>query len=124
MDWSLLLFALMMIESGGKDIVIGDGGKSYGCLQIQQCVIDDVNRIYGANFVHREAFDKQKALKIAMLYLSYQAKRYEKSTGKPADFQILARIWNGGPFGYRKPATLPYWFKVKKQIALLRAQKK
>ena len=34
--------------------------------------------------------------------------------------EARARIWNGGPQGYRKKATLKYWKKV--QIALTKIQ--
>ena len=33
----------------------------------------------------------------------------------PTD-EDIARIHNGGPNGYKNPATLPYWEKVKKYL--------
>jgi hypothetical protein len=120
MDWSLLLFALIMVESGGHNEAIGDNGRSLGCLQIQQCVIDDVNRLSGTKFVHKDALDRQKAIKICMIYLSQYSQVYEKATGKKATFEVLARIWNGGPYGYKKASTIKYWLKVKEAMELIK----
>ena len=30
--------------------------------------------------------------------------------------EMIARNWNGGPKGYRKNQTVPYWNKVKPQL--------
>jgi len=41
-----------------------------------------------------------------------------------SDEERLARIWNGGPNGHRKAATLKYWKKVEKKYnELLKARK-
>jgi hypothetical protein len=37
--------------------------------------------------------------------------------GTMADCEKLARIFNGGPFGYRKKATLMYWYKIRAELA-------
>ena len=36
--------------------------------------------------------------------------------GRSPTDQDLARIHNGGPNGYKNPATLGYWQKVKKYL--------
>lgn len=36
--------------------------------------------------------------------------------GHPVIDQDRTRIWNGGPIGWKKNATLGYWAKVNKQI--------
>lgn len=40
--------------------------------------------------------------------------RYAKQALKENDFEVLARIHNGGPAGAKKQATKKYWEKVKK----------
>jgi hypothetical protein len=35
---------------------------------------------------------------------------------KGASDEVLARIHNGGPKGYKKTATVKYWNKVKKEL--------
>lgn len=41
-------------------------------------------------------------------------KRYAKQALKENDFEVLARIHNGGPAGAAKQTTKKYWEKVKK----------
>ena len=43
-DYAILLAVLIQVESSGNNTAVGDNGKSVGCLQIQQGVIDDVNK--------------------------------------------------------------------------------
>ena len=38
----------------------------------------------------------------------------EKRLGRPVTDQDRARIHNGGPNGWKSPATIGYWSKVKK----------
>lgn len=87
----------------------GDGGRALGVLQIQMVVIDDVNRIYKTKYVHKDALDKKKAFEICRLYLGYWGAQYKKKTGKEPTDEVLARIWNGGPNGWKKKATDDYW---------------
>ena len=113
--------ALIQVESGGNVDAKGDNGKSLGCLQIRQCVVDDVNKHYPKYYrdrlyVHYDAFCKDKALEMCWLYLKYWCGVYQKKTGKKPTFEICARIWNGGPNGWKKKSTLKYWLKVKKQM--------
>jgi len=103
----LLIAALIAIESGGNDLAVGDGGKALGCLQIHELVILDVNRIYGLQFEHAHAMDRRTAKLICELYLRhYGAKLVNPSASD------LARIWNGGPFGYNKDSTAAYGDRV------------
>jgi len=87
----------------------GDGGKALGVLQIRQEVIDDVNRIYKTKYVHTDALNKTKAFEICKLYLKHWGARYRKETGLAPTDEVLARIWNGGPKGWKKTATVKYW---------------
>ena len=106
----LLLMAMIAVESGNNNLAVGDDGCGIGCLQIHKCVINDVNRIYGEKYRWPEsAFDRKMSITICELYLQHYAPQY-------ATDKQLARIWNGGPKGYKKTATLKYRNKVKKQI--------
>ena len=104
-----LIVAMMLVESGGNPNAIGDGGRALGVLQIHAGVVADVNRHHGMNYKHEDALDPVKAKKICRLYL----KTYAPAGASP---EILARIWNGGPSGHLKPATIQYWRKVKREI--------
>lgn len=100
-----LLDALQTVESGGNARAIGDGGKAVGILQIHPCVVSDVNRIHGTHYTLSDRLDPAKSREIARLYLSH----YCKTDSDEAN----ARIWNGGPRGAKRKATLAYWKKVR-----------
>jgi len=108
-----LIPLLMQIESNHNPNAIGDNGTAFGILQIREIYIKDVNRIYGTNFKVSDAYNVEKSIEITTLYLKHYGKRYEKLTGNTANMEILARIHNGGPNGFKKSATLPYLRKLK-----------
>lgn len=108
----LLLAALIFVESGGNDMSIGDHGQAFGCLQIHREIVLDVNRITGCHYKHADAFDRDKAIKIATIYLTY----YGEHIGHPPTLEDYARIWNGGPHGWRNPHTLNYWHRVQSAL--------
>lgn len=114
-DWTAFLDAVALVESGGKtDIAITDvnGKRSVGCLQIQQPYLTDSKMGYTLD----DMKDKAKAYEVAKAYLTRYGSAYTRKTGKPATFEILARIHNGGPSGWKKAATLPYANKVKAKL--------
>lgn len=113
-----LLDALEQVESGGNEHAIGDNGEALGCLQIHEMVIDEVNRIKGWQCDWEyHSFHRITARAICRAYLQHWGAVYERRhPGKTADDQVLARIWNGGPNGWHKPATLAYWTKVSKHL--------
>ena len=114
MSYLKLIMALIAVESGGDDNAIGDGGKALGCLQIHAIYVRDVNRIAGTEYTHTDAFDRVKSITMTGIYLAHYGKRYTRITGKPVTYEVLARIHNGGPDGWKKPATLKSWKKVRK----------
>ena len=87
----------------------GDHGTAWGVLQIRPPVIADVNRIYHTRYRHADAEDPAKAFKICQLYLTYWGAQYQKKTGKVPTDEVLARIWNGGPVGWKARSTRKYW---------------
>ena len=105
---SNLISALIIVESSGNDLAVGDGGKAIGPLQIHKAVILDVNRITGSNYRHSEMTNRAQARAVCEAYLRHY--------GKGATTEQLARRWNGGPKGDQKQATAAYWRKVQKEI--------
>ncbi len=106
-----LLEKLKIVESGNNPKKIGDNGRAYGILQIHKEVIDDVNQIYHTNFEHKDAFDERKSEIICKLYLMHYGSKLQDNLLTENN---LARIWNGGPKGYLKQATLSYVKKLNK----------
>jgi len=113
-----LIKALIVVESNGNDKAIGDRGKherAYGCLQIRKPCVDDVNRKFGTKYKAEDTLgNRQLSLWICQKYLELYAT--EDRLGKKPEAKDLARIWNGGPTGHKKQATLVYWNKVEKVL--------
>ena len=105
---SNLISALIIVESSGNDLAIGDGGRAIGPLQIHRGVVLDVNRITGSNYRHSEMTNRAQARAVCEAYLRHY--------GKGATTEQLARRWNGGPRGDTRPSTEAYWAKVKKHL--------
>jgi soluble lytic murein transglycosylase-like protein len=105
-----LIAALILVESAGNPAAVGDGGRALGILQIHAAVVQDVNRRYGTAYRHQDALDPDRAREICSLYIDMHAP-------PGASHETMARIWNGGPRGHRRSATLPYWRKVQDALA-------
>ena len=84
--WSVLLAALIEVESHGNPNAVGDHGKAIGCLQIHKEVVADVNHIYNTNFRHKTAFDPAVAKIIAELYLTHYGQWYKNQAWTGADY--------------------------------------
>lgn len=109
-----LISALIQVESSGRDNVVGDDGQAFGPLQIHQEMVDDVNRLYGTSYTHRDMFTRAKAVDVCHKYLDFYGS--EKRLGRPPTAQDHARIWNGGPAGWKRKATQGYWAKVRRHL--------
>jgi len=108
MNLNNLITALMLVESSGNDMAIGDNGRALGPLQIHRGVVLDVNRITGSNYRWESMTNRAAARAVCQAYLEHYGR------GKTTEQQ--ARIWNGGPTGDRKAVTLAYWRRVQKAI--------
>jgi hypothetical protein len=106
---SNLITALIIVESSGNDLAIGDQGRAIGPLQIHRAVVTDVNRITGSNYRHQDMTNRAQARAVCEVYLKHYGR------GKTTEEQ--ARIWNAGPQGHKKKtATEAYWAKVQKHL--------
>lgn len=113
---AMLLPSLAIVESNNNDYAIGDNGKAVGRYQIHQICIDDVNRITGGAYVVNDRYDPVKSAEIVSAYLYHYGLQYERQTGKSATIEVLARIYNGGPNGWKKNSTIKYWNKIQEVI--------
>ena len=105
---SNLITALIAVESSGNDLAIGDNGRALGPLQIHRGVVLDVNRLTGSHYRWEAMTNRVQARAVCEAYLRHY--------GKGKTTEQLARRWNGGPTGDRKPATVAYWTKVQKEL--------
>jgi soluble lytic murein transglycosylase-like protein len=107
-----LIAAIIMVESGGDDNAVGDGGKAVGPMQIWVNTVKDCNRIVGE--ARWSADDRTNREKSRAMFLTY-SRHYAKHTSDWTN-EGIARRWNGGPRGHKKAATEVYWVKVKAQL--------
>ena len=104
-----LLHAIHMVETGGRlGPIKGDGGAALGPLQIHRACWQDAN-LPGK---YEDVADLAYAKRVFAAYMARYAT--ESRLGRPVTDEDRARIWNGGPNGYKKRATLKYWEKVRK----------
>ena len=113
---AVLLSALIAVESGGRDDAVGRSGESIGVLQIHPSCLQDVNRVTGRAYALCDRWNTAKSKEICTAYLSHYGRLYERRTGRKADAEVLARMWNGGPRGYAKESTRRYWAKVQAEL--------
>lgn len=113
-----LVEALIQVESQGNDNAIGDKhleDKAYGCLQIRKPCVSDVNKIFGTNYTADQMLgNRQLSLWVFNKYMELYAN--VRKLGRPVTDEDRARIWNGGPTGYKRDSTIPYWEKVEKLL--------
>jgi hypothetical protein len=111
-----LLDAIWAVESGrGTNPRNGDGGKAVGPLQIHVGVVRDVNRVYGTSYRHADARDLTAAREICRLYLAHYAT--PARIGRAVTDRDRARIWNGGPDGWRQSCTAEYWSRIRRVMS-------
>ena len=111
-----IILALIAVESNGNDRAIGDDGLSYGCLQLHAAYVQDAAEYAKKDWTHEDAFDRETSIDIVLAYMSRYAT--EARLGRPVTAEDIARIHNGGPNGYKKPATEKYWQKVQARLNL------
>ena len=101
---------LATIESNQNPKAVGDNLQSIGVLQMQKAYVQDAAEYANEDWVHMDALDELTAIKIFRAYMARYAT--EKRLGRPVTLEDIARIHNGGPNGYKKLSTTPYWNKV------------
>jgi len=90
----------------------GDGGLARGPLQIHECAWLDVKRD-GEKYSDCEGLDY--SLEVFRRYMDRYAT--VERLGRTVTDEDRARIWNGGPNGFKKKSsTERYWEKIRKEI--------
>ena len=100
----------MVVESNQDPFAVGKHGE-LGVLQMTSAYVQDAAEFANKDWVHEDAIDRVTAVKI----FCADMRRYatEERLGRPVTLEDIARIHNGGPNGYKKESTIPYWNKVK-----------
>jgi hypothetical protein len=113
--------AIVAVESKGDVHAYNAHDGATGMAQIRSICLEDANRIAGlrgleTRFTASDRHNPKAARRIWNLYLGYYGKQYEKETGRKPTDEVFARIWNGGPTGWRKSSTRPYWGRVREAM--------
>jgi len=115
MTAAALLAAMILVESGGDPCAVNAAEDAAGVLQIRPVLVADVNRILAAPvFAERDRFCPAASREMWRVYLGHYGRRYERLTGRPMDAEAAARMWCGGPDGWRKAGTDDYWRRVQR----------
>lgn len=105
--------AIRFVEStDGRYLGDQDGGRSHGPYQISMAYLQDANEYLGTNYTLRQVIDDESVAREVMV--GYWNRYLPKD--REVTYELLARIHNGGPKGYEKESTLPYWEKVKAKM--------
>lgn len=108
------LKAIHMTETQRKHgPILGDGGRALGPLQIHKRYFNDAAEFdpsLGDDY--RKVANLQFAERVVTAYLN----RYASNAIVRNDYQMMARIHNGGPDGWKEKSTLKYWHRIKKYI--------
>lgn len=118
------------MESGGFEdprTAVGDNGASRGPYQIQRGYYNDAvewnpslldgGRSY-KNVMGPGSYCYSR--KVMQSYMDRYAT--EGRIGHPVTDEDIARIHNGGPYGYMKDSSRPFWDKVKTYLDKIKRQ--
>jgi len=108
---NLLVAAIIAVESGGNDWARGRASE-LGALQIRAGVVRDVNHRFGLQYKHNDMTNRAAAIHVFDCYMKMYAT--ENRLRRPVTDADRARIWNGGPDGWRKAATIGYAERVRR----------
>ena len=106
-----LINAIHQVETSGRlGPIKGDNGRALGPLQIHRaCWIDS-----GIPGTYEDCASLEYSKRVFRAYVARYAT--VARIGRAVTDEDRARIWNGGPNGYRKAATVKYWNKVQGEL--------
>lgn len=116
-DAPTVLNAIREVETGGlpnRGIgAVGDNGKSIGPYQIGRLywIDSDTSGEY-QQCLDSHVYSEKVISRYMRRYANAEWLRIRSGVGTLADVEKVCRIHNGGPRGYTKKATVPYWNKI------------
>ena len=108
-DFAGFVRAVHQVETSGRTgAILGDGGRALGPLQIHRGCWQD-SGVAGR-------YEDVTSLPVARAVMHGYLSRYASAALASGDWATCARVWNGGPTGASKTATLAYWAKVEAKL--------
>ena len=102
------------VESGGDPNAYNAAEEAAGIAQIRPIMVEDVNRIAGCPvFSLENRFESKAAREMFRIYMEHYGAAYTRETGKEPTLEVFARLWPGGPNGWKQDCTDDYWKKIK-----------
>jgi len=124
--------ALNQVEARGRkrNVPAGDGGTRIGPLQIAEIYWNDADEWLCKNEISLTPLDNSFSDYTACVLWEYAKiiahayfRRWAPKALREGNWEVLARIHNGGPNGHKKKATLEYWEKVKEALEEIERRK-
>lgn len=106
-----LFAAIQAVETSGfraPNQAVGDGGRSIGPYQI--------SRAYWRDSGIRGKWTQCRGRAYSEAVMLAYWKRYCPAALRQRNFEVLARIHNGGPNGHVRGATTVYWRKIGRML--------
>jgi len=113
-----LIEAIIWVESKGDDFSIGDKDKkhwAYGPMQVTEPCVIDFNKRRGTAYQSKDMLGNRE-LSIQCFHVYMERYAIQRRLGHEPTLEDMARIWNGGPNGYKKASTDEYWQKVQEAL--------
>lgn len=126
LDFHKFFDAMHQVESNGKltgnKPILGDNGRARGPLQIWKVYFEDAKQFSDDPVVKNGKYEDVDDLDFSKRVVIQYLKRYAPNALKSKNWQVLARIHNGGPAGANKNYTKKYkntgeyWERLKQHI--------
>jgi hypothetical protein len=102
------------IETGNNDSLTEVGGHGKGRYQIYNICVKGSGLTDLLGYTHNDMFKHEKSVHVFWATMGIFCHTYAQKHGHYPTYEQLARMWCGGPEGYKNNATLNYLNKFRK----------
>lgn len=114
-DWYVLFDAITEVESNRNPQAVNRKEGAVGVAQIRMICLRDCNRIVRhERWQPNDRYSARDSYEMFRVYVRYYLQQIPQ---KHRTMQSASRMWVGGPVGWKKARTKPYWKKVKAILA-------
>jgi hypothetical protein len=101
------------IETGGTDSITAEQGRGVGRYGIYNVCVRGSGLMDLLGYEHIDMMSKEKSDHVFWAMMGIFCYQYAQKHGHYPNYEDLARMWAGGPTGYKKNSTLKYLEKFK-----------